>query len=345
MNSYGVSEISVIGAGSWGTTLANLLACKGFEVDLWVREEDVFRQIVERRINEIFLPGVFLNKRLRPVREFREAVKGKRVVVIVTPSHVLRTVLMEMTPHLNPDIQLVSAAKGIENDTLMVMSRVAGEVLGPEYEAGFSCISGPSFAKEVSAGLPAAVTVACMDQEKGRSLQRLFSTDSFRVYLSDDLIGVQLGGALKNVIAIAAGACDGLGFGHNARAALITRGLAEIARLGVSMGANPLTFSGLAGMGDLVLTCTGDLSRNRTVGIEIGKGKSLDEIVGGMKMVAEGVKTCRSAHMLGVETGVDMPITSQIYAVLYQNKTPQDAVRHLMSRELKNEIEFRGFAS
>jgi len=333
------SGIAVIGAGSWGTTLANLLARKGNRVDLWVREEDVYRQISDKGVNETFLPGVSLDKRLRPTLGFGEALEGKRVVVIAAPSHVYRDVLEAMKPHLEKGLLLVSATKGIENNTLMVMSQVAGEVLGAHFEGDFFCLSGPSFAREVSACLPAAVTVACSVPEKGKTIQRLFSTNFFRVYLSDDLMGVQLGGALKNVIAIAAGACDGLSFGHNARAALITRGLAEISRLGLALGANPLTFAGLAGMGDLVLTCTGDLSRNRTVGIEIGKGKSLSEVIGAMKMVAEGVKTCRSAFMLGEKKGVDMPITKEIHSVLYQQKSPHDAVRDLMGRELKNEIE------
>jgi len=341
LNIEDISGIAVVGAGSWGTTLANLLAQKGFQVDLWVREKEVFDQITRKRVNEIFLPGVSLDERLRPVQRFEDALDGKKVVVTVAPSHVLREVLAAMKPHLNREVVLVSATKGIENDTLMVMSEVAGEVLGKDYEAGFTCISGPSFAKEVSASLPAAVTVASLDTEKGRMLQSLFSTGSFRVYLSDDLLGVQLGGALKNVIAISAGICDGLAFGYNARAALITRGLAEIARLGVAMGANPLTFSGLAGLGDLVLTCTGDLSRNRSVGVKIGQGKNIDEILGPMKMVAEGVKTCRSAHMLALKRGVDMPITREVYEVLYERKPPKDAVRDLMARDLKEENEFQ----
>jgi len=335
-----LSEIAVVGAGSWGTTLANVLARKGFYVDLWVREKDVFDQMRVNRVNETFLPGVYLDDRLRPLQRFEDVLGGKKVVVTVAPSHVLRGVLTDMKPCLAEDVVLVSATKGIENDSLMVMSEVAGEVLGKRCQEGFTCLSGPSFAKEVSANLPAAVTVASQDADTGRMLQQLFSTDTFRVYLSDDLMGVQLGGALKNVIAIAAGICDGLGFGYNARAALITRGLAEIARLGVAMGANPLTFSGLAGLGDLVLTCTGDLSRNRSVGVKIGQGESIDDILNPMKMVAEGVKTCRSAHMLGLKRGVDMPITRQVYEVLYERKAPKDAVRELMSRELKSENEY-----
>jgi glycerol-3-phosphate dehydrogenase (NAD(P)+) len=340
VNIEGISEIAVVGAGSWGTTLANVLARKGFQVDLWVREREVFDQIKGKRVNETFLPGVYLDDRLRPVQSFEDVLRGKKVVVTVAPSHVLRDVLTDMKPCLAEEAVIVSATKGIENDSLMVMSEVAGEVLGKGYEARFTCLSGPSFAKEVSALLPAAVTVASVDGEIGGMLQRLFSTEIFRVYLSDDLIGVQLGGALKNVIAIAAGICDGLGFGYNARAALITRGLAEIARLGVAMGANPLTFSGLAGLGDLVLTCTGDLSRNRSVGVKIGRGESIDEILGPMKMVAEGVRTCRSAYMLSLKKGVDMPITRQVYEVLYEGKAPHDGVRDLMARELKNENEY-----
>jgi glycerol-3-phosphate dehydrogenase (NAD(P)+) len=340
VNIEGISEIAVVGAGSWGTTLANLLARKGLGVDLWVREKEVFDQIEAKRVNETFLPGVHLDDHLRPLQRFEDVLEGKKVVVTVAPSHVLRGVLTDMKPCLDEEAVLVSATKGIENDSLMVMSEVAAEVLGEAYEGRFTCLSGPSFAKEVSASLPAAVTVASLDHDTGEMLQRLFSTETFRVYLSDDLIGVQLGGALKNVIAIAAGICDGLGFGNNARAALITRGLAEIARLGVVMGANPLTFSGLAGLGDLVLTCTGDLSRNRSVGVKIGQGESIDEILNPMKMVAEGVKTCRSAHMLGLKKGVDMPITRQVYEVLYERKAPKDAARELMSRELKHENEF-----
>ncbi len=344
MNAADISEMGVVGAGSWGTTLANLLAEKGFNVDLWVREEEVFHQMIGKRVNETFLPGVHLDDRLRPVRKLSDALKGKQVVVFVAPSHVFREVIEAMSPFLEKDAVIVSATKGIENDSLMVMSEVAGQVLGKDYGDLFTSISGPTFAKEVSAGLPAAVTVASLDEHRGKLVQRLFSTEKFRVYLSHDLIGVQLGGALKNVIAIGAGICDGLGFGYNARAALITRGLAEIARLGVSLGANPLTFSGLAGLGDLVLTCTADLSRNRSVGLKIGQGQKLEEILGPMKMVAEGVKTCRSAYMLGVNRGVDMPITRQVYEVLYEGKRPKDGVRDLMARELRSENEFQSLS-
>ena len=332
-------RIGAIGAGSWGTTLANLLADNGHTVDLWVREEDVFEQIKEKRINETFLPGMKLVESLNPVRTFEEALKDKDIIMMVVPSHVYRIVLEQLKPFLKPGMKFVSATKGIENNTLKVMSQVAEEILDPEYTKDFACLAGPSFAREVVVKQPTAVTIASKDLSYAEKLQNIFSNDLFRVYVSDDLMGVQLCGALKNVIAIAAGASDGLGFGLNARAALITRGLAEITRLGVKMGANPMTFAGLSGVGDLVLTCTGDLSRNRTLGLKIGKGMSLDEITKGMTMVAEGVKTSISAYELSKKMNVDMPIVDQIYQTLYNGKDPLIAVRELMTRELKKELE------
>ncbi len=339
----GVSEIrnvAVIGAGSWGTTLANLLAGKGIPVDLWVREEEVYHQIRREGVNGVFLPGVSLAPGLRAVRTYEAALRDKDLVLLVIPSHVFRGVLEEMAPALEPGACLLAATKGIENETLMIMSQVAESVLGPGVMARFACLAGPSFAREVSREMPTAVTIASPDIRLAERLQRLFSTDAFRVYTSDDLVGAQLAGALKNVIAIAAGAVDGLRMGSNARAALITRGLAEITRLGVVMGANPHTLSGLAGIGDLVLTCTGDLSRNRTVGLKIGEGMALDEITGGMRMVAEGVRTARSAYELGKKMGVEMPIIRQVYHVLYKEKDPREAVKELMTRELKVELEY-----
>jgi glycerol-3-phosphate dehydrogenase (NAD(P)+) len=329
--------IGVIGAGSWGTTLADLLARKGHRVDLWVREEEVFAQIRNERINRVFLPDVELDPRLNPVRTFAEALEEKEIVLLVVPSHVFREVLGSMKPFLRPGMTLVTATKGIENDTLLVMSQVAAELLGEEQMAGFAALGGPSFAREVCRRHPTAITMASADIDRARRLQRVFSTEAFRVYATTDVMGVQLGGALKNVIAIAAGVSDGLGFGHNARAALITRGLAEITRLGVAMGAIALTFSGLAGLGDLVLTCTGDLSRNRSVGLRIGQGAALSEIAGGMRMVAEGIKTTRSAYDLARKMGVEMPITEQVYRILYEGKHPLSAVSELMGRELKAE--------
>jgi len=335
-----ISRIAVIGAGSWGTALGNMLARKGYEVNLWVREEGVLHQIERERVNKDFLPGVELSPGLRPVRSFEEAVTGKELVLLVIPSHVFREVLTSLGPHLDDRMTLMAATKGIENDTLMVMSQVTEMILPEIYHQSFACMGGPSFAREVSVKSPTAVTIACRDSDQGVRLQKVFHTDFFRVYTTEDMMGVQLGGALKNVIAIAAGAADGLKFGSNARAALITRGLAEITRLGVAMGANPHTFAGLAGMGDLVLTCTGDLSRNRTVGLKIARGMTLDEIVTGMNMVAEGIRTARSAYELSRRAGVEMPITTQVYQILYESKDPMKAVSDLMSRELKSELEY-----
>jgi len=334
-----IEKIGVIGAGSWGTALANLLASKGKSVDLWVREEEVYDQIRLGHENEVFLPGFVLSDNLRPVRYFEEALYEKELALVVVPSHVFRDVLVAMRPHLQEGMNLITGTKGIENATGMMMSQVAANVLPETFVKTYSCLSGPSFAKEISSGYPAAVTIACHDMAYAVRLQQLFSTSFFRVYTTRDLIGTELGGALKNVIAIAAGVSDGLDFGHNARAALITRGLAEITRLGVVMGANPHTFAGLAGMGDLVLTCTGDLSRNRTVGLKIGKGASLDEIVDGMQMVAEGIKTARSVYELSTKVGVEMPIVTQVYKVLYEKKDPREAVKALMARDLKVELD------
>lgn len=334
-----ITRIGVIGGGGWGTTLANLLAEKGHRVDLWVREEEVFRQIREERVNRVFLPDISLAPGLNPVRDYEEALREKDLILMAVPSHVFREVLTRVRPHLVPGVTLMAATKGIENGTLMTMSRVAEDILPGTFTEGFACLAGPSFAREVSFKYPTAVTIACRDMGRAKGLQRVFYREFFRVYVTQDLSGVELCGALKNVIAIAAGISDGLNFGHNARAALITRGLAEITRLGVAMGANPLTFAGLAGMGDLVLTCTGDLSRNRSVGLKIGQGMNLEEIVSGMKMVAEGVKTCLSAFQLAEKIGVDMPIITQVYETLYRGKDPREAVKELMTRALKVELE------
>ncbi|MBW1765700.1 MAG: NAD(P)-dependent glycerol-3-phosphate dehydrogenase [Deltaproteobacteria bacterium] len=333
-----MNKIGVIGAGSWGTTLASLLSEKGCRVDLWVREEEVYHQIKRERVNKIFLPDMEIDSQLNPVRSYEEALAEKDLILFVVPSHVFREMLNNIKPYLRPGMALMTATKGIENDTLKTMSQVAESILQKEYTEKFSYLAGPSFAREVFLKYPTAVTIACRDMGHAEPLQRLFFTEFFRVYITQDLIGSQISGALKNVIAIAAGIADGLNFGHNARAALITRGLAEITRLGVAMGANPLTFAGLTGMGDLVLTCTGDLSRNRTLGLKIGKGMNLKDIMGGMNMVAEGVKTSISAYQLAKKMDVEMPIISQVYDVLYQGKDPKEAVRALMTRELKREM-------
>jgi len=332
-------KIGVIGGGSWGTTLANLLAEKGYRVDLWVREEEVYLQIKERGTNSLFLPGIPLTPQINPVRSFEQAVGGKELILIVVPSHVFRSVVTRIKPHLAPGAALVAATKGIENDTLMTMSQVTEAVLGKEHTRDFAALAGPSFAKEVIRKYPTAVTIASRQMEHASRLQRLFYTDYLRVYATQDVIGVELAGALKNVIAIAAGTADGLEFGHNARAALITRGLSEMTRLGVAMGAHPLTFAGLAGMGDLVLTCTGDLSRNRMVGLKIGKGMTLPDAVQGMSMVAEGVKTSIAAYQLAQKMSVEMPIVKQVYEILHEAKDPKAAVKDLMARALKPELD------
>lgn len=334
-----IKKIGVIGAGSWGTALANLLAEKGRRVDLWVREEEVYQQIKVEGINKTFLPGVELDSRLHPVLSFEEALAGTDLVLMVVPSHVFREVLTAVRPYLRDDMTVMTATKGIENETLMIMSHIAEEILPAVYRDRFACLAGPSFAVEVARKQPTAVTIACRDTVWAGELQKLFFTDFFRVYVSEDLVGVQLCGALKNVIAIAAGAADGLGFGLNARAALITRGLAEISRLGVAMGANPMTFAGLSGIGDLVLTSTGDLSRNRTVGLKIGQGLGLKEITEGMNMVAEGIKTSMAAYRLAEKKHIEMPIINQVYEILYEGKDPNLAVRELMTREPKKELE------
>jgi glycerol-3-phosphate dehydrogenase (NAD(P)+) len=331
--------IGVIGAGSWGTTLADLLAAKGYKVDLWVFEEDLYRIIRDTRENAFYLPGVRLHENLTPHNELEKVVKNHHMLVMVVPSHVYRQVALQMAPFLEPGAIIVSATKGIENDTLLIMSEVLQEVIPSERRARIVCLAGPSFAKEVAKRVPTAITVAADDMETAQKVQRVFYTSYFRVYTSLDKIGVELAGALKNVIALAAGMCDGLGFGHNTRAALITRGLTEIARLGVKMGAHPLTFSGLSGIGDLLLTCTGDLSRNRTVGFQLGQGRKLKDILSEMRMVAEGVKTTRSVYFLAKRMEVEMPICEQIYRVLYEDKDPALIVPELMGRDLKHELE------
>jgi glycerol-3-phosphate dehydrogenase (NAD(P)+) len=330
-------KTGVIGAGSWGTTLANLLARKGLDVTLWAYEEDLALRMMQARVNDLYLPGIKLDDRLVTTSDLSAAVSDRQLLLLVCPSQVMRQVLDRCHASLRPDCLLVSAAKGIENGTLLTMSEVLAEILGPEVETRSAFLSGPSFAKEVAAGQPTAVAVAAVNEAVATTVQDMFSTEYFRVYTNPDVMGVEIGGALKNVIALAAGVSDGLGFGYNARAALITRGLAEISRLGEAKGAIPATFSGLAGMGDLVLTCTGDLSRNRSVGIELGRGRKLDDILKRMNMVAEGVKTTLSAYQLAKKMGVDMPITEQMYQILYKDKSPKVAVTDLMQRKLTSE--------
>lgn len=331
-----LESVAVVGAGSWGTTLAHLLGDKGYPVDLWVYEKEVFEAIRDNRENRIYLPGFALSGNIRPHLDMKAVVSEHRLVVMVVPSHVYRQVALQMLPHLRRDAILVTATKGIENETLLTMSQIWNEL---SEATRVVSLAGPSFAPEVMRKVPTAVTVAADDLDTAREAQRVFHTSYFRVYTSVDKIGVELAGALKNVIALAAGICDGLGCGHNTRAALITRGLAEITRLGVRMGAHPFTFAGLSGIGDLLLTCTGDLSRNRTVGYKLGQGRKLEEVLGDMRMVAEGVKTARSVYHLAKRLNVEMPISEQVYRVLYEGKDPRRAVQELMERDLKHELE------
>jgi len=337
-----VEKIAVIGAGSWGTALTKPIGDLGQTVSLWAHRKEHAEELKATRQNRTYLPDFTLADTVTPVSDLREAVAGHGIIIMVVPSHVFREVFSGLEPYLANDAYLVSASKGIENDSLLTMTQVMEDVLSSSGKAGqrnitTGVLSGPSFAKEVAAGLPTAVTVASQNIEAATYIQKALSTPLFRVYGATDVIGLELGGALKNIVAIGAGICDGLGYGTNTRAAVITRGLAEISRLGVSMGADPLTFSGLGGLGDLVLTCTGDLSRNRMVGLKLGQGKNLNTILAEMKMVAEGVKTTRSAWNLARRVGVEMPILNQVYQVLYQDKPCKDAVRDLLARSLKEE--------
>lgn len=330
-------RIAVIGAGSWGTALANLLAKKGLETILWSYEAEVAEAMRGEHRNPKYLSEIVLDPRLQVTQSIPEAVRGAAVIVSVSPSHVVRGVMAEAAPHVGGDVLVVSASKGIEEGSLLTMDGVLAEVLGDAHVGRTAFLSGPSFALEVALEHPTAVTMASRSDAAAERAQELFQTDYFRVYTAQDVPGVELGGSLKNVIAIAAGVVDGLGFGHNTRAALITRGLAEITRLGVALGADPLTLAGLAGMGDLILTCTGQLSRNHTVGEELGRGRSIEEILAGMSMVAEGVRTTRAARELAHRTGIEMPIVEEVYGVLYEGRAPRDAVENLMLREPKPE--------
>ena len=329
-----MSPITVLGAGAWGTTLANLLARKGEAVRIWAYEPDVVESINRTRENPLFLPGVRLDRSLAACADLRDAVASASVVVSAAPSHAVRAVLGGVAGSVAPGTLVVSATKGIETDTLALMSEVAAQCLPA---ARFAVLSGPSFAFEVCQDQPTAVVAAAGDSTTAREAQQIFATPTFRVYSGLDVIGVELGGALKNVIAIAAGVLEGLGLGHNPRAALITRGLAEITRLGVAMGADPLTFSGLAGMGDLVLTTTGSLSRNRALGVALARGETLDDHRATHRSVAEGANTALAGAALGSRMGVELPIVEKVCEILFGGKLARDAVTELMSRELKSE--------
>lgn len=331
-------RIGVVGGGSWGTVLADLLASKGYAVDLWVFESEVADQISQFRENRLFLPGVELSPNLSASTDLPAVVSAKDLVVVVVPSHFMRVTAFAMAGFLEASAAVVSASKGIENESQLTMTAVLQEVLGIPAER-LAVLSGPSFAVEVARHLPTVVTAAARDLDLARRVQQVFAAPYFRVYTSDDTIGVELGGSVKNVIAIASGMVDGLGLGLNTRAALITRGMAEIRRLGKRLGANPRTFTGLAGYGDLILTCTGPLSRNHTLGKKIAEGRRLDDILGEMRMVAEGVRTARSVVALSRRLGVEMPISEGVYRILYEGLPPREAVVQLMTRDLKPELD------
>lgn len=328
--------IAVIGGGSWGTAFATMLAGRHGAVRLWVREEEVCREIREARENRTFLPGIAIPEGVRPTTDLSEALSGCAVAAFAVPSHHMRAVAGNAAPHLPPDAAAVSLAKGIENGTLLRMTEVLAQALS-RGEGGLAVLSGPTFAREVALGKPTGATVASKDPGLARTLQAAFSGSRFRVYADTDVAGLEIGGAVKNVMAIAAGMSDGLDFGHNARALLIARGLAESARLGARLGANPQTFAGLGGLGDLVLTCTGDLSRNRTVGLRVGAGEPIGEVLGGMRMVAEGFHTARAVSDLARRLAVPMPISEQVYRILHEGQDVRSAVSELFSRTLRME--------
>ncbi len=329
--------IGVVGAGSWGTTLANMLADKGLPVTIWAYEPELVESIGARRRNDLFLPGVELHPGLACTGDLAQALAGRSIVLWVTPVKVFRELFSRGLPLCGPGALHICASKGIDNDTLETVSQIAaGRSRGGE--PSFAVLSGPSFAHDVARRMPTAVVIASRSRACAVAAQEALATPYFRTYTSDDVVGVEIGGALKNVIAIASGIVEGLGLGHNTRAALITRGLAEIMRLGAFLGANPLTFSGLSGIGDLVLTCTSTKSRNYSVGLRLGRGEKLDDVLGGMNMVAEGVYTTRAAHALSGRLGIEMPIVAEIQQILFQGKPATEAVKALMGRDLKQEL-------
>ena len=332
-----MKRVAVIGAGSWGTAFSLHLGHLHLQPTLWVREKNVYEDLLHYRENKTFLPGEVLPPVIHYTQDISEAVEESDFVFVAVPSAYCRSIYEEMEPNLSSSHTVISLTKGIEQSTLKRMTQIMEEIFLPPHRPNLAVLSGPSFAVEVARRHPTAVVVAAEDIRVAKTIQHLIFGPHFRVYASNDVIGVEMAGALKNIIAIAAGISDGLEFGHNARAALVTRGLAEISRLGERMGAQAKTFAGLAGMGDLVLTCNGPLSRNHYVGYEIGKGKKLNEVLAEMKMVAEGVPTTISTLELAHKWQVEMPICEQVYQVLYQNKPPQEALLELMTRALREE--------
>jgi glycerol-3-phosphate dehydrogenase (NAD(P)+) len=332
-----MKRLAIIGAGSWGTALSVVLAPRFESVRLWVYEADLAGRMARTRENDLFLPGFPLPANVDVTSDIPSALQDAELVLSVMPSHHVRQLFRQMLPHLEPGMSFVSATKGIESGTLLRMSEVIREVAGERFAPRVAALSGPTFAREIARGEPAAVVIASQDPTLAETVQRALSGPTFRLYTNDDPAGVELGAALKNVIAIAAGTCQGLGLGSNALAALITRGLAEITRLALAVGGNPKTLAGLAGLGDLVLTCTGELSRNRSVGVQLAQGRKLADIVASTRMVAEGIETTSAAVDLAARRQVEMPITRQVQAMLQDAKPPREALRELMERSLKGE--------
>ncbi|MBL0954846.1 MAG: NAD(P)-dependent glycerol-3-phosphate dehydrogenase [Leptospira sp.] len=330
-------KIGIIGAGSFGTALGSILADKGYDVTLWTRSEEQARSINENHMNSKHMPDLVLPEKLRANTDLIQVVKDKEMIVSAPPSHALSGILKEIKDHIPHKVPIVSASKGIENESLRLVSEIFESELPGQYHSQLSYLSGPSFAKEMVKRVPTIVSIASKNEATAKRVQEIFSFTYFRTYWTPDVVGVEVGGALKNVIAIAAGVADGLGFGQNTRAALITRGLNEITRMGIKMGADPMTFLGPSGMGDLVLTCCGEASRNRTVGFRLGKGEKLKEILASMNEVAEGVKTTLSTKNLSDKLGVEMAITQEVYRMLYEDKDPKEVVKALMGRDLKRE--------
>lgn len=330
-------KIAIIGAGSWGTALALVAARAGNQISLWAHSSEVADGLKSDRENKIYLPGFNLPDSILPTDDLAEALTGAEIVLTVIPSHVCRELYAQMLPHLKPQMIFVNASKGVEIATQMRMEEVVRDVLKAHFEPRYVVLSGPSFALEVAKDEPCAIVAASHSLNWAAETQQAFSTSRFRVYTNNDVVGVEIGGAVKNVMAIATGAVNGLGLGYNSAAALVTRGLAEITRLAIKLGGRAETLAGLAGIGDLVLTCFGSLSRNRRVGFELGRGRQLQEIISEMREVAEGVKTAKAAYEMSVRLGIEMPITAGVYQMLYEGKSPGELEIELMERPLKSE--------
>lgn len=332
-----MKKVCIVGGGSWGTAMAIHLSKLNVKTNLWIREKEIHDEIARTGENKTFLPGIPISSSVSLYLDLKDAIKDAEIIFIAVPSRFCRRMYALMAPFLAPEQSIVSLTKGIEEESLKRMSEVTQEVLAQMSPSRIAVLSGPSFAREVAESHPTAVVIASRNLELAKNIQALLSSLYFRAYRSEDIIGVELAGACKNVIAIATGISDSFGFGSNSMAGLVTRGLAEMTRLGVSLGAKQETYAGLAGIGDLVLTCTGKLSRNRFVGTELGKGKTLEEIISGMKMIAEGITTTLSVRQLAQREKVEMPICEQVYSILYEGKSPKDALKDLMSRQLKDE--------